>query len=92
MGKKYKVSKYTVHISEALSCLWLNEDNQNHRECGPSVIWSDGGKEWWLKGELIMYKLPDGKMYLSMENFFGYKRCHNERVFYEEFERRLKNV
>ena len=23
------------------------------REDGPAVIWSDGGKEWWLRGKKI---------------------------------------
>jgi hypothetical protein len=31
---------------------WINKQGLYHREDGPAIEWADGGKEWWINGEL----------------------------------------
>jgi len=31
---------------------WNNENDKRHRLDGPAVEYADGGKEWWVNGEL----------------------------------------
>jgi hypothetical protein len=32
--------------------IYINDDKQWHREGGPAIIHSNGGKEWWLNDRL----------------------------------------
>lgn len=34
---------------------YYNKDGLLHRENGPAIVWDDGGKAWYVNGQLILY-------------------------------------
>ena len=46
---------------------WCNQQNQRHRTLGPAVEYADGGKSWYLNGQLHRTDGP------AIEHVSGYK-------------------
>ena len=41
-----KISTITIYGNKS----WYNENGELHREDGPALEYSNGTKEWWIKG------------------------------------------
>jgi len=56
---KFKSGGYRFLYYKSCNQAWW-KDGKLNRGCRPAIIWRNGNKEWWLRGEILKAQKASG--------------------------------
>ena len=83
----------TMLVMENLGCRVWHRNGVVHREDGPAIEFTYGGKEWWLEGvryAYMVFRMPENHIVLEVEDHPKYPKVKIWKILgkdsiYEEY-------